>query len=117
MLNAILLGLVKAVPGASAAIFLDGEGETIAHAGDGVADIRLQGAWKEIHLDRIKEITQRLGLGAVQAVLFSLDQGTELMAPVEKDYCLVLFLSAYADVRTAMEELKKALVLIKEDIT
>ena len=116
MLDAILQGLIESVKGARAAIFLDEDGESIAQAGDLQADIRLQGAWKEIHLDRIKEITGRLGLGSVQAVLFSLDQGNELMVPVSKDYCLVLFLSAFADLRTAMEELEKTTEAIKKDI-
>jgi predicted regulator of Ras-like GTPase activity (Roadblock/LC7/MglB family) len=116
VLEAILKELLGSVPGASAAIFLDGDGEAIAHAGDTIRDIRLQGAWKEIHLDRIKEITNRLGLGNVQAVLFSLEEGNELMAPVDNDYCLVLFLSSYTDVRTAMSGLMKAVKRIKEDI-
>lgn len=116
MLDAILQGLIGSVKGASGAIFLDGDGEVIADTGEGVKDIKLQGAWKEIHFDMIKEITGRLGLGSVQAVLFSRDQGTELMVPVEADYCLVLFLSSYADLKNAMDELKNALELIKKDI-
>lgn len=116
MLEEIIQGLIDKVPGASAAIFVDNDGESIAHAGETAQDIKLQGAWKEIHLDRIKEITNRLGLGNVQAVLFSLDQGNELMAPVEKEYCLVLFMSSFADLRVAMTELTRAIELIKKDI-
>jgi len=109
--------LIDAVPGARAAIFLDGEGESIAQSGDAVNDIKLQGAWKEIHLDRIKEITNRLGLGDVNAVLFSLDEGNELMVPVEKEYCLVLFLSAFADLQKAMMELQNTIEKIMKDIS
>jgi predicted regulator of Ras-like GTPase activity (Roadblock/LC7/MglB family) len=116
VLDTILGELISSVPGASAAIFLDDEGEAIAQSGGAVKDIKIQGAWKEIHLDRIKEITERLGLGGVNAVLFSLDQGNELMVPVEKEYCLVLFLSSFADLQKAMTELKTAIEKIKLDI-
>ena len=116
MLDTILGELISALPGANAAIFLDGDGESIAQAGEAVKDIRLQGAWKEIHLDRIKEITERLGLGTVNAVLFSQDQGNELMVPVENEYCLVLFLSSFADLQKAMTQLATSIEQIKKDI-
>lgn len=116
MLDQILNDLIGVVKGASAAIFVDGDGEAIVQAGDGKTDIRLLGAWKEIHLDRIKEITAQLGLGSVQAVLFSLDEGNELIAPVGKDYCLILFMSSYSDIRQAMAEMMKAIELLKKDI-
>lgn len=116
MINAILEGLVSAIGGAQAAIFLDGDGEAIAQAGNTEIDLRLLGAWKEIQLDHIREITARLGLGAVHAVLFSLDEGNELIIPVSGEYCLLLFLSAYANLPEAMTELKKAVALLQKDI-
>ena len=116
MLEQILGDLITSVRGASAALFVDGDGEAIVEAGDVEKDIRLLGAWKEIHLDRIKEITGRLGLGSVKAVLFSLDEGNELIAPVGSDYCLILFMSPYTDLRTAMSGLEKATVLLQKDI-
>ncbi|MEK6743746.1 MAG: hypothetical protein AABZ15_09055 [Nitrospirota bacterium] len=116
MLDNILSDLISTVKGASAAIFVDGDGEAIVQAGDAQRDIRLLGAWKEIHLDRIKEITAQLGLGSVQAVLFSLDEGNELIAPVGKDYCLILFMSSYSDIRQAMAEMMKSIELLKKDI-
>ena len=116
MLETILRDLIAKVPGASAAIFLDGDGEAVIQAGNLVQDIKLLGAWKEIHLDRIKEITNRLGLGSVQAVLFSLDEGNELLAPVAQEYCLLLFMSPYTDIRTAMAGLREATELLRMDI-
>lgn len=116
MLDKILNDLLSAVKGASAAIFVDGDGEAVVQAGDTQRDIRLLGAWKEIHLDRIKEITAQLGLGSVQAVLFSLDEGNELIAPVGQDYCLILFMSSYSDIRQAMAEMMKSIELLKKDI-
>lgn len=116
MIRQILENLVASAPGSKAAIFLDTEGESIAQAGETSIDIKLLGAWKEIHLDQIKEISGRLGLGNVHAVLFSLDEGNELIAPVGGEYCLLLFLSAYADVRLAIAGLKKAVELLKKDI-
>ena len=95
--------------GAQAAIFLDNDGEAIAQSGGVAVDIRLIGAWKEIQLDHIKEITGRLGLGTVHAVLFSLDEGNELIAPVLNDYCLLLLLSPYANLHGAMAALKIAI--------
>ncbi len=75
MIKRILEDLVAGVQGAQAAIFLDGEGESISHAGEGHdIDVRLIGAWKEIELDRIKDISKRFKLGEVHAVIFSLDQ-------------------------------------------
>jgi predicted regulator of Ras-like GTPase activity (Roadblock/LC7/MglB family) len=116
VLNKILEDLLAGVPGAKAAIFLDTDGESIAQSGDTSIDIQLTGAWKEIHLDQIKEISGRLGMGDVQAVLFSLDEGNELIVPVAKDYCLLLFLSAFADIKKSMEGLKRAVELLKKDI-
>ncbi len=116
MLDQILNDLITSVPGASAAIFVDGDGEAIVQAGKTEEDIKLLGAWKEIHLDSIKEITGRLGLGSVQAVLFSLDTGNELIVPVEPDYCLILFMSAYTNLQQAMTELMKTIELLKKEI-
>ncbi len=96
------------VDGAQAAIFLDNDGESIAQSGEVAIDVKLLGAWKEIHLDHIKEITGRLGLGSVHAVLFSLDEGNQLIAPVLNDYCLLLLLSPYANLQNAMVGLKIA---------
>ena len=116
VLEEILNDLVRSVRGASAAIFVDGDGEAITQTGETKSDIRLLGAWKEIHLDRIKEITNGLGLGSVKAVLFSLEEGNELIVPVEPDYCLILFMSSFADIQLAMRELERCIVLIKKDI-
>ena len=116
MLDQILKDFITAVKGASAAIFVDGDGEAIVQAGETEKDLRLLGAWKELHLDRIKEITTQLGLGSVQAVLFSLDEGNELIAPVAQDYCLILFMSSYSDIRQAMAEMMKAIALLTKEI-
>ncbi len=116
MLTQILEDLISSVNGAQAVIFLDGDGEAIAQAGDAAVDMKLLGAWKEIQLDRIKDIAVRLNLGNVQAVLFSLDEGTELVVPVAEEYCLMLFLSAYADLQAAREKLKTTIELLKKDI-
>ena len=120
VLDQILNDLIRSVRGAAAAIFVDGDGEAIVEAGaiqgDAGRDIRLLGAWKEIHLDRIKEIADRLRLGAVRAVLFSLDEGNELILPVSPDYCLILFMSSFADVPQAMTESAKAIERLKKDI-
>jgi predicted regulator of Ras-like GTPase activity (Roadblock/LC7/MglB family) len=116
VLDQILNDMINSVVGASAAMFLDGDGEYIVQAGESDTDMKIMGAWKEIHLDRIKEITGRLQLGSVKAVLFSLDRGNELIVPVEPDYCLILFMSSYTDIRQAMTEVEKAIVRIKKDI-
>jgi predicted regulator of Ras-like GTPase activity (Roadblock/LC7/MglB family) len=116
VLDQILIDLINTVKGASAAIFVDGDGEAIVQAGDSERDLRLLGAWKEIHLDRIKEITTQLGLGSVQAVFFALEEGNELIAPVGTDYCLILFMSSFSDIRQAMSEMMKAIELLKKEI-
>ena len=109
MLNTILENLIASVDGAEGAIFLDNDGESIAQVGDMAADLKLLGAWKEIHLDHIKEITGKLGLGTVHAVLFSLEDGNQLLAPVSNDYCLLLLLSSYANIQLAMAALRTAI--------
>ncbi len=108
--------MISSVSGARAVIFLDGDGEAIAQAGDNVVDMKLIGAWKEIHFDHIRDIAKRLELGAVHAVLFSLDEGNELIVPVRGEYCLLLFLSAYARVQDAMAEIKTAAELLKKEV-
>ncbi len=116
MLNQILEDVITSVNGSRAVIFLDGDGEAIAQAGGGAADIRLLGAWKEIHLDQIRDIARRLGLGEIHAVLFSLDEGNELLMPVSGEYCLLVFLSAYAGVQDAMAGLKIIVERLKKEI-
>ena len=108
--------MIASATGAQAAIFLDGEGESIVQAGDQAVDLRMAGAWKEIHLDHIKEIAGRLGLGEVHAVLFSLDQGTELVVPVAGEYCLLLFLSNYANIQEALAGIKSAVQRLKKEV-
>ncbi len=116
VINEILEELLTSVTGSKATIFLDMDGESIAQAGDSSVDLRLVGAWKEIHLDHIKDISRRLGMGTVHAVLFSLDEGNQLIAPVAGDYCLLLHLSAYANLQEAMAALKIAIERLKKDI-
>jgi predicted regulator of Ras-like GTPase activity (Roadblock/LC7/MglB family) len=108
--------IIVSINGAEAAIFLDDDGETIAQSGDSARDVKLAGAWKEIQFDHIKSIAERLKLGNVQAVLFSLEEGIELILPVTGEYCLLVFLSAYTNVQQAMETLKKTVELLKQDI-
>jgi predicted regulator of Ras-like GTPase activity (Roadblock/LC7/MglB family) len=117
MLNRILGDLIATVRGASAALFLDGDGEMIAQAGHADLEIGLRGAWKEIHLDQIKEVTATLRLGPVQAVLFSVDGGSELVTPVASEYSLVLFLSPYSNLDEARRATAKAIDLILQDIS
>lgn len=116
MIKQMLDDLVAAVNGAQAAIFLDGEGETISQSGDHDIDVQLIGAWKELELDRIKDISKRLKLGEVHAVLFSLDQMNELVVPVADEYCLLLLLSAYANIQDAMTGVKNTIERLEEDI-
>jgi predicted regulator of Ras-like GTPase activity (Roadblock/LC7/MglB family) len=117
LIKQILDDLVAAENEIQAAIFLDGEGETISQSGDRDADIQLIGAWKEIQLDRIKDISKRLKFGEVHAVFFSLEQGKELVVPVVDEYCLVLLLSVYADFRDALNRAKSAIERLKKDIS
>jgi predicted regulator of Ras-like GTPase activity (Roadblock/LC7/MglB family) len=116
VIQQILDELIASVPGSRAAIFLDGEGEAISQSGDYGGDLKLLGAWKEIHLDHIREITERLGLGTVNAVLFSLDEGNELIVPVRGDYCLLLFLSTFANVQDAMGGLRVTVQRLRKEI-
>ncbi len=116
MFDKILEDVLSSVSGARAAIFLDGDGETVALAGDPDVDMRFRGAWKEIHLDHIREISKRLGHGNVHAVLFSHDQGNELMVEVSGEYCLLLFLSSYAHIRDAMKGITAAVELLKKEV-
>ncbi|HAK58909.1 MAG TPA: hypothetical protein DCO77_00805 [Nitrospiraceae bacterium] len=112
----IIEDLVGSVNGAQAAIFLDDDGESIAQFGDSGMDMRLLGAWKEIHLDHIKDIADRVGLGTVNAVLFTQEEGNALIVPVSGEYALLLFLSAYADIQSAMNKIKESIVLLQKDI-
>ncbi len=116
MFTRVLEDVVSSIKGVRAAIFLDGDGETIALAGDPDVDMRFRGAWKEIHLDHIREISKRLGHGNVRAVLFSLEDGNELMVEVSGEYCLLLFLSSYALIQDVMKGIQSALELLKKEV-
>ncbi len=116
MLDQILQDTITKVQGAKAVIFLDGEGEEIAKAGSVDVDMKFVGAWKEIHLDHIREIAGRLNLGFIHAVLFSHDEGNELIVPVAGEYCLLVFLSTYAPVQDILSVLRPALELLKKEV-
>ncbi len=116
MFDKILQDIVSHVGGARAAIFLDGEGESIAQSGHYSRDVKLLGAWKEIHLDHIRDIARRLELGPVHAVLFSHDEGNELIVPVSGEYCLLVFLSSYTYVHDALNRIKTAADLLRKEI-
>jgi predicted regulator of Ras-like GTPase activity (Roadblock/LC7/MglB family) len=116
LIQQILDELITSLAGSRAVVFLDGEGEMISQSGDYDDDLKLLGAWKEIHLDHIREIAARLGLGAVNAVLFSLEEGNELIVPVAEDYCLLLFLSNFANVQDAITALKTTVQRLRKDI-
>jgi len=107
---------VASVPGARAAIFLDGDGEAISQSGSPGIDVQLIGAWKEIELDLIKEISKRFKLGEVHAVLFMLDQVNELVVPVEDEYCLLLLQSAHTNIQYALAGVKKTAERLKEEL-
>jgi predicted regulator of Ras-like GTPase activity (Roadblock/LC7/MglB family) len=116
VLDKILQDMILTVSGARAAIFLDDEGESIAESGYYNGDVKLLGAWKEIHLDHVRNIAKRLGLGCVHAVLFSHDEGNELIVPVSGEYCLLVFLSAYTHIQDALTGIKSAAELLKKEI-
>jgi len=116
LLDKILQDMLSTVSGARAAIFLDDEGESIAESGHYDGDVKLLGAWKEIHLDHVRDIAKRLELGCVHAVLFSHDDGNELIVPVAGEYCLLVFLSAYTHVQDALTGIKSAAELLKKEI-
>jgi predicted regulator of Ras-like GTPase activity (Roadblock/LC7/MglB family) len=117
LIKRILDDLLEAGNDIQSAIFLDGEGETIAQSGDRDVDIQLMGAWKEIHLDQIRDISKRMKFGEVHAVLFSLDKRQELVVPVADEYCLVLILSVYTNLRVALSEARSAIEKLKKDIS
>lgn len=116
MFQIILDNVLLEVKGARAVIFLDGDGESIAQAGEHTGDMEFLAAWKEIHLDQIRAIAGRLGMGSVHAVLFSHEQGNELVIPVVDEYSLVVFLSSYAHVKDALNSLKGAVDQLKKEI-
>lgn len=116
MLQEIVQSLVGSVNGARGAIFLDGDGESVVQCGTAVVDMRLLGAWQEIHFDRIRDITKRLGLGTVNAVLFSQEEGNALMVPVEGEYALLLFLSTFSDLQDALNKLRDAVAKLQVEI-
>lgn len=116
MIQQILDELIASLPGSRAVVFLDSEGETISQSGDYGGDLKLLGAWKELHFDHIREIAERLGLGTVNAVLFSLEEGIELIVPVAENYCVLLLLSAFANVQDAIASLKITVQRLRKDI-
>ena len=116
MFQKILEDVLPTINGARAAIFLDGDGESIAQAGEHAGDMQFLAAWKEIHLDHIREIAERLGMGSIHAVLFSLDEGNELVIPVVDEYSLIVFLSSYAHIRDALAGLKNAVEMLKKEM-
>lgn len=116
VLDKILQDVVSTVRSARSAIFLDGEGESTAQAGHYNGDVKLLGAWKEIHLDHVRNIAQHLDHGSVHAVFFALDGGNELIVPVSGEYCLLVFLSYQVHFQDALISIKSVVELLRQEI-
>jgi predicted regulator of Ras-like GTPase activity (Roadblock/LC7/MglB family) len=121
-LRQILEELVKGLPGATAAVLADWEGEAVAAfcAGRGSEEeeynIRFVGAHHGIILTRAREMIARLAQGEARELVFSHQYLRVLTVPVNHEYYVVLTLEARAWPFLARSALRRAVAAIEAEI-
>jgi len=90
----LLNRLLEEIPGAVGAIITDWEGEAV----DQVAriseyEIKVLGAHKGVILNLLREALSRVDSGDLEEVLIRTEQSKTLIAPLNREYFLVLSLS------------------------
>jgi len=118
-LQQILENLVTSVPGATGAILADWEGEAVVSYAPEQSDynIKFVGAHHGILLNRARELSERLCLGAARQITFLQENFHVITAPVNSDYYLVMTLRPGAAPAMARVPVKKAIREIEADIS
>jgi predicted regulator of Ras-like GTPase activity (Roadblock/LC7/MglB family) len=112
----ILERLVDTVPGATAALLLDGEGELVVAAGRVDERHRLMGAVGGISLGVARRVAARQGAGPLRHLVFRHEGGSVVLRPLKDGYYLVVSLGPGALVPRGVRHTEDAQRQLDEEI-
>ena len=114
----LLTNLLVDIPGAQGAIFLDGEGESVAFVSRGATpfELKLEGAYHGIFLRRAAELGGLLAAGKLRHLLITGSQMKVVSRALREGYYLVVVLDVGAPVSLAEAALDRAAVVLDREI-
>lgn len=114
--QAVLDGLVRAVPGVQAALLLDSEGEVVVEAGARDDRMRLIGAYQGIALAAARRTSERYAGGPLAYMLCSYAWGHVIARPLRDGYYLVLSLGPDGAVGVGLHRSEQAQERLNEEL-
>ena len=117
MFKEILKDAVAGTIGATGAIFVDGEGESVGHFFRGPEyDIKLLGAHCGILLGLVREAAGNIGQGEVRCMVLATDDAKVVVQPLKDGYSLVMLLDGRANTGMALRGAMRAAKILMEEI-
>jgi predicted regulator of Ras-like GTPase activity (Roadblock/LC7/MglB family) len=113
----LLKDLVSTVDGATGAILLGTDGEAVqSYARDSGERLRLRGAYVALMLKSCRATALRANLGALNCLVLEYAGSSFVVHEIDRDYFLVLELSASANIGEALFRLKPAVENLRAEI-
>jgi predicted regulator of Ras-like GTPase activity (Roadblock/LC7/MglB family) len=112
----ILEGLIQSIPGARAALLLDGDGEVVVEAGARDERHRLIAAYQGITLMSLRRLAGRYHWGGVRYVVLRYQQGSLILRPLRDAYYLLVTLAPDALVAEGLHHTDSAQALMNLEI-
>ncbi len=113
----ILEDVVRAVPDSLGAIFVDWEGEAVDEfATPAEPDIRVMGAQWGVADYLARDLCAKHALGMPSEVVLRFQQQQVIISRVTDEYLLVLAMRADANLGRALEQLRRAVVRLREEM-
>lgn len=114
----LLTNLLVDIPGAQGAIFLDNEGESVAHVSRGATpfELKLEGAYHGIFLRRAEELGRLTTTGPLEHLLISGSKMKVVSRALREGYYLVVVLDVGAPVSVAEAALDRVAAALDREI-
>jgi predicted regulator of Ras-like GTPase activity (Roadblock/LC7/MglB family) len=114
--GAILSDLVRAIPRARGAVFVDWEGEAVDQVSAGEHDLRLLGAHWSIAYHQARAALDKLGLGAPEELVLRFQHEQILVRRVTEDYLVLLAMGSEENLGRALHLLRQSGRLLRSEM-
>jgi predicted regulator of Ras-like GTPase activity (Roadblock/LC7/MglB family) len=113
----ILQSVVRRIPGAVGAIFIDWEGEAVGHFSYNMPELDLQlfGAQWGLAWNQLQLALNRMRLGKLQELVVDYGEGAVIIRQVTDEYSVVLSLRK-GHLGTALRELEKSVATLRAEM-